>query len=62
LLQATVKNAGSNFIPPLAQLDRAAPSEGAGRRFDSCRVDHFPFFDSYRCDQFLLVFTSVTKA
>jgi hypothetical protein len=44
LLQATVKNAGLNFVPPLAQLDRAAPSEGAGRRFDSCRVDHFPYY------------------
>ncbi len=25
---------------PVAQLDRALPSEGRGHRFDSCRVRH----------------------
>ena len=28
---------------PIAQLDRALPSEGRGRRFESCWVHHFPF-------------------
>ena len=27
---------------PVAQLDRALPSEGRGHRFESCRVRHFP--------------------
>ena len=31
------KNAGSG---PVAQLDRASPSEGEGRTFESCRVRH----------------------
>ena len=34
-----------NTIPlaPVAQLDRALPSEGRGHRFESCRVRHsFP--------------------
>ena len=26
---------------PVAQLDRALPSEGRGHRFESCRVRHF---------------------
>ena len=32
-----------NTIPlaPVAQLDRALPSEGRGHRFESCRVRHF---------------------
>ena len=30
----------SRFKAPVAQLDRALPSEGRGRRFESCRVRH----------------------
>ena len=29
------------FDAPVAQLDRALPSEGRGHRFESCRVHHF---------------------
>src|SRR3546814_1589031 len=28
------------FRSPVAQLDRAPPSEGGGHRFESCRVHH----------------------
>ena len=28
-------------IAPVAQLDRALPSEGRGHRFESCRVRHY---------------------
>jgi hypothetical protein len=28
-------------IAPVAQLDRALPSEGKGHRFDSCRVRQY---------------------
>ena len=28
------------FAAPVAQLDRALPSEGRGHRFESCRVHH----------------------
>ena len=33
----------SRWIPdaPVAQLDRALPSEGRGQRFESSRVRHF---------------------
>ena len=27
-------------LAPVAQLDRALPSEGRGHRFESCRVRH----------------------
>lgn len=32
-----------NIDAPVAQLDRAPPSEGGGRTFESCRVRHFRF-------------------
>ena len=37
----------SRWIPdaPVAQLDRALPSEGRGRKFESCRVRHKSFRD-----------------
>jgi hypothetical protein len=36
------RNVRSGFGPaPVAQLDRALPSEGRGHRFESCRVRHF---------------------
>ena len=28
-------------LAPVAQLDRALPSEGRGHRFESCRVRHY---------------------
>src|SRR3954452_5164668 len=32
-----------NASAPVAQLDRALPSEGKGHTFESCRVRHFPY-------------------
>jgi hypothetical protein len=32
-----------NGKAPVAQLDRALPSEGKGHTFESCRVRHFLF-------------------
>ena len=36
---------------PVAQLDRASPSEGEGRTFESCRVRHFfnRLYDNWEC-------------
>ena len=34
--------AKSDAQAPVAQLDRALPSEGKGHRFESCRVRHPP--------------------
>ncbi len=38
-----VSNGQKSSKPPLAQMDRALPSGGRGRRFDSCRVGHLSF-------------------
>ena len=35
------RSANDLFSAPVAQLDRALPSEGRGRRFDSSRARHF---------------------
>src|SRR6266478_5876788 len=35
------KHCVSNTDAPVAQLDRAPPSEGGGHTFESCRVRHF---------------------
>ena len=33
----------NKYQAPVAQLDRALPSEGRGQRFESSRVRHLPF-------------------
>ena len=38
-----------NIDAPVAQLDRAPPSEGGGHTFESCRVRHFTFHHRGAC-------------
>jgi hypothetical protein len=40
LLSAS-EHANTTKTAPVAQLDRALPSEGKGHRFDSCRVRQY---------------------
>ena len=40
-LGGNAANLQSRELAPVAQLDRALPSEGRGHRFESCRVRHF---------------------
>ena len=42
-LSYRLDNIADSKFAPIAQLDRALPSEGRGRRFDSAQVRHFTF-------------------
>ena len=55
-------------IAPVAQLDRALPSEGRGHRFESCRVHHFSYIYQQsntplilQCSKVLTLLQSVVK-